>query len=86
MNTILVTGTVKRATNYPANNTFIYDLTIWASREGQQIRYITSGTHELRGHSEVWAMAKDTVIKHLGNDCNFDDGAYTTFLDSIKRI
>lgn len=86
MNTILITGTVKRATNFPANNTFVYDLTIWASREGQQIRYITSGKYELRGYSDMWAMAKDTVIKHMGGEFNFDDGAYTQFLDSIKLI
>lgn len=78
MNTILITGTAK----CNSINKVEYDVTIWASRDGEQIQYIRPIDKVLDNYSQLWDVAKDSVTKYFEEPL-FKDGAYTRFLDHL---
>lgn len=90
MNTIMITGTAK---TMPVNTSPIcvsfkveYDVNIWASKQGEQLQFISSKKLTLCGYNDLWRLAKSNVISLLGDDAKFDDGAYTQFLDHLIMI
>jgi hypothetical protein len=81
MNTILISGTYQSI-----GNMINYDVFIWASKEGEQIQFVTSKFLPLDNYTTLWALAKANVISYFGNDAKFDDGAYTQFLDHLTPV
>ena len=90
MNTILITGTAKtipyKISACTTGFKVQYDVHIWASKEGEQLQFITSKYEWLlRGHGDLWALVKVKVREYFKMP-KFDDGAYTQFLDHLIII
>lgn len=81
MNTILITGTVKRV----EPNDFKYEVYIWGSKEGEPLRVFVCGVLISGGYDDLWKFGKECAQNYF-KEPRMNDGAYTQFLEHIILI